>query len=1603
MAGRECETVRARRNACRADHWLGAVLTRISRATFGAIFNGLVALALVAGVLMAGSPAQAQTEMFDQDGRTIEYSTGHYGSVGMGHYLIQDGSGEYVMMFYKPVNVPAGRTYTSASVSYRYDVSRGAGNAVNITLMSTEATYDAAGFSLIRTSPSVGGFILQSGSGVATTSLSNTVVNEMNRLSADGGGWLYLGVSMASPSASVSASAYPFDVVAEFAVPQPTISSISPNSGPTSGGATVTITGTNLADASAVTFGGNAATHFTATATSISAEVPARAAGAVAVVVTAPGGTATGAYTYVGAPTISTISPNSGPATGLQTVVITGTNLVTTTAVAFNGAAAAIISRSDTELRVTTPAQASGAVTVTVTTPGGSATGGYTYVAAPTITTISPDVGPTSGVYTVTVTGTNLEGATSITFGGVTGAIMGRSATQLQVAGPALYTPRTVDVVVTTPGGTATAVNGFTAADKPVAGDVTHGPLIPYNTGTATPTIFSLAANVTNNPTRYAVGSTTTAQGGTVGIDDAGQVSYTPPVGYRDAPDTFTYTASNAIGASDPATVTVRIGNPAFTIALPAASGRVGEPYNSAGAPLTVTGGRAPYVDFSATGLPDGLSMNSAGVISGTPTGLANASILITLNDSSTGSGPATAFSLRYLTIDPPNLTLSPAAGALPGALQHAAYSQTFSAAGGTPDYSYTLRGGALPAGLTLSAGGVLSGTPTQRGTFTFTIRATDSSRGGVFHIDNAYSLEVVLPAPPTAGAVATTVAANSSGNRLTPVLGGPQADSIAVAQGPAHGVVTVSGLTFLYTPTAGYSGDDSFTYVATNAGGDSVSATVTVTVTPPVLALGDLSPATAEATTPYGAILTASLGTGPYSFAVSNGALPRDATLSPDGVLSGAPTVAGAFSFEVRATDVHGATGTRAYTLQVDAPNVRPAPAEGALPGGLLTVAYSQTFTATGGVGPYSWAVTGGQLPAGLTLATGGGLTGTPTLAGSHSFTVTATDVFGFTGTAVYALEIGVPVPTVQPQTATAVGGQSVTLDVTHGVVGVDITSVSVVSPPAHGTAVVQGMSIVYTARGDFSGTDRFTYTVNNAGGASAPGTVTITVHPAVATGPEKTVTILAGRTATVELTTGASGAPFTGAAVVSVGPGQAGTARIVSRTGQGGIQLYDLVFTPADGFTGEATVLYTLSNAFAVSAPGTVTITVERRPDAGVDPEVRGVATSQVTAAGRFAGAQISNFQRRMQALRDGTNGSSNGLSLNLVGSSRDRDPRMALRRELGQPVTSLDRDALNDDRDREMLVLNRWADRRSTGTTGPSRFGDRLNAAPTTTDQTRGHSIGFWTAGSVDWGREAADGQDDSRFTTQGVSAGLDVRVSDRLILGGGLGYGEDRTRIGDQGALSEGSAVTGALYASWRPAEAFYIDGVIGYADLAFSSRRWVQGLGGDPSGYAYGDRSGDILFASAAFGRVIRRAALTSEIYARVDAREMTLDAFTETGAGLSALAWDALKQSGLSANLGATLRWSLDTRRHGQIWPSARVEWSHELERMGDQGVRYADWAGSPRYLIPLDEWSRNAVNLDLGLEWSLNERLMLNFGYRAMYGDASSSHGGQFGLKYGW
>lgn len=167
----------------------------------------------------------------------------------------------------------------------------------------------------------------------------------------------------------------------------PTVSSLSPTSGPSTGGTVVTIAGTNFVAGAKVTFGGTAGTAITVTsATSITVTAPAHAAGAVSVVVTNPNGqsaTLSNGFTYTSsAPTISGVSPSSGTRNGGTAVTISGTNFVSGAKVTFGGTSATVRSVSSTSISVTTPSHAAGTVNVVVTDPSGlsaTLTNGYTY------------------------------------------------------------------------------------------------------------------------------------------------------------------------------------------------------------------------------------------------------------------------------------------------------------------------------------------------------------------------------------------------------------------------------------------------------------------------------------------------------------------------------------------------------------------------------------------------------------------------------------------------------------------------------------------------------------------------------------------------------------------------------------------------------------------------------------------------------------------------------------------------------------------------------------------------------------------------------------------------------------------------------------------------------------------------------------------------------------------------------------------------------------------------------------------------------------------------------------------------------------------------
>jgi hypothetical protein len=267
--------------------------------------------------------------------------------------------------------------------------------------------------------------------------------------------------------------------------PPPTVGSVAPDTGSTSGGTVVTITGSNFATGATVTVGGTTATNVTVTnSTSMTATTPAHAAGPVNVTVTNPdaqSGTITNGFTYVStAPIVGSVTPASGSTLGGTIVTITGSNFVSGATVTFGGAAATNVTvATSSSITATTPAHVSGAVNVIVTNPdteNGTLVSGFTYFStAPTVASVAPNSGPMAGGTSVTITGTNFVSGATVAFGSAPATnVTVVDSTSITAATPAHVTG-VVSVTVTNPDSqSGTLTNGFSyiSTTAPTVGSV---------------------------------------------------------------------------------------------------------------------------------------------------------------------------------------------------------------------------------------------------------------------------------------------------------------------------------------------------------------------------------------------------------------------------------------------------------------------------------------------------------------------------------------------------------------------------------------------------------------------------------------------------------------------------------------------------------------------------------------------------------------------------------------------------------------------------------------------------------------------------------------------------------------------------------------------------------------------------------------------------------------------------------------------------------------------------------------------------------------------------------------------------------------------------
>lgn len=203
------------------------------------------------------------------------------------------------------------------------------------------------------------------------------------------------------------------------------------------------------------------------------------------------------------------------------------------------------------------------------------------------------------------------------------------------------------------------------------------------------------------------------------------------------------------------------------------------------------------------------------------------------------------------------------------------------------------------------------------------------------------------------------------------------------------------------------YTTSDTFNWTLTawDCSGLVGCASGTIVISCPAITLSPSTLPSALIGVPYSEQITASGGSGSYTFAVTAGLPPAGLNLASDGVLSGVPTVTGSAPFTVTATlDGTSCIGSQSYTLGV-CPVITVIPST--LPNPSLGIAFVKSFSASGGTGPYIFSYSG-TLPTGLSLSPGGMLSGTPTSAGSYSFSVIATDINGCSGGVAFNLTVG-------------------------------------------------------------------------------------------------------------------------------------------------------------------------------------------------------------------------------------------------------------------------------------------------------------------------------------------------------------------------------------------------------------------------------------------------------------------------------------------------------------------------------------------------------------------------------------------------------------------
>jgi large repetitive protein len=1030
----------------------------------------------------------------------------------------------------------------------------------------------------------------------------------------------------------------------------------------------------------------------------------------------------------------------------------------------------------------------------------------------------------------------------------------------------------------------------------------------------------------------------------------------------------FSVTATDSSLGTGPYTATQAYSIRVFNTAPVAANSALSVAYGAAatGVPLALSGATATQLAITTAPSRGTASISGTTITYQPLAGYSGPdSFSYTASNANGTSVPATV----AITVQDPVITVT--AAAVLSATAGVSYTQTFAFNGGAAPWAgYNVSN--LPAGLAVTGSSAntvtVSGTPLQEGTFNLGVSASDSSTGnGPYRVSQRFALTVAGPTlamtpaegnlnAPYAGAFLQVFSASGGSGRFSYGVTGALPAGLSFSDNSLSGTPTLPG-SYPITVTA------TDTLLAGSAAEARLVRAYTITVPAPTIVLSATTLPHPNVAVAYNQSLGASGGVAPYSFTVAQGALPPGLALASTGALSGTPSASGTYTFTVQATDAFGQSGRLAYTVVVPVPTLTITPAT--LPSGVAGTAYTQALSISGGLAPYTVARSG-SLPAGLSFdAAARSFSGTPTQAGSFALSITVTDSTGGTAASItrnYTLNIAPPTLTLSPSSGALPSGLGGTA---YSQVFTAANGIAPYSYAVSAGALPAGL-VLNPATGALSGTPTvaggFSFSLratDSTGGTAAAVTNTYTLTlaaPAIVVTPPSLPGGNFGLAYQQALSAAGGTAPYVftlSAGALPGGLNLGSTGMLSGRPSVAGSFSFTVTVTDAYGFRG--------SREF--------TMAVAERPDPSRDPEVRGLVAAQAESMRRYATSQISNFQRRFEQLhRGGPGRRDNGIALTLPNPCRPpAAAALGIKPCEGAAAASLPLSAFT-----------------------PQGVQASSDASPP--DQPRASPWGVWAGGTIRSGsQDGRSGGADLAFETDGLSLGVDYRFNPTLVLGGGLGYGNDRSTVGDHGSRVDSKAQTLALYASHHAGELF-VDALLGVQRVGFDLRRQVSANGSQ----VLGQRDGRQWFFSLSLGHSMTSGTLSLTPYARLDMNRADLDHYTETGDAVYALHYEALQLAHTTGNLGLRAEW-LHQRAWGRFGPQLRMEFQHDIHGRSQATLRYADAPTGPSYGITGAGSGGDRLQLGLGWSVSFNAGWSWLFEYRGL-----TRSGGQTDTRLG-